>query len=77
MLLNSSVQYHYGLLAGQDCFYVKCLVKESGREYIEVYDYSGHSMTKYELDNMLGAFAVDERNRVIYGYNSEVREDVF
>ena len=75
--LENSVQYCYGLLAGKDCFYVRCPVKENGKENVEVYDYSGHSIAKYELDNMLGAFAVDELNRVIYGYNSEVCEDVF
>lgn len=75
--LENSVQYHYGLLAGKDYFYVRCPIKEDGKEHVEVYDYSGHSIAKYELDNMLGAFAVDEHNKVIYGYNSEVGEDVF
>ena len=75
--LENSVQYCYGLLAGKDYFYVRCPVKEEGKEHVEVYDYLGHSIAKYELDNMLGAFAVDEQNRVIYGYNSEVCEDVF
>lgn len=75
--LENSVQYYYGLLAGKDYFYVRCPVKEDSKECVEVYDYSGHSIAKYELDNMLSAFAVDEQNRVIYGYNSEVGEDVF
>lgn len=73
--LENSVQYHYGLLAGKDCFYVRCPVKEDNKECIEVYSYSGHSIVRYELDNALGPFAVDEQNRVIYGYNSEVFED--
>ena len=38
---------------------------------------SGHSIAKYILDIMPGAFDVDEENRIIYGYNSEFFEDGF
>ena len=52
--------------------------KERKKEcIIEVFDYSGHSIAKYILDIMPGAFDVDEENRIIYGYNSEFFEDGF
>ena len=44
---------------------------------IEVFDYSGGSIAKYELDVMLTTFTIDEQNRAIYGYNDEVFEDGF
>lgn len=74
-----TVYRHWGLLAGKDYFYVRCPSKWGTKEGcgIEVFDYSGHSIAKYELDYNIISFAVDENNKIIYGYNSEVYEDGF
>lgn len=42
-----------------------------------MYDYSGGSIAKYELDATLTTFTVDEQSRTIYGYSGEVFEGVF
>lgn len=62
------------LVAGKNYFYIRC-PKKGGGCFIEVFDYLGHSIAKYELDILLYAFGVDERNRIIYGYNSDIFED--
>jgi hypothetical protein len=66
----------HGLVAGKNYFYVKC-PGNGGNMHIEVYDYSGHSVAKYELDIALQEFEVDEQNRIIYGYNTDLFEDYF
>ena len=60
----------------RDSFHLSCPQKFQGC-FIEVFDYSGHSVAKYELDVLLYAFDVDEENGIIYGYNSDVFEDGF
>lgn len=64
------------LVAGKRYFYIRCPKKEKGC-FIEVFDYSGHSVAKYELDVLLYAFDVDEENGIIYGYNGDIFEDGF
>ncbi len=64
------------LVAGKHYFYIRCF-KKGGGCFIEVYDYSGHSIARYELDILLYTFDVDEANRTIYGYNGAVFEDGF
>ena len=76
---ESTVYRNYGIFAGKDYFYVWCPGKWGVKNgcSIEVYDYSGGSIAKYELDAMLTTFTVDERNGVIYGYAGRVFEDGF
>ncbi len=76
---ESTVYRNYGIFAGKDYFYVWCPSKWGAKKEcsIEVYDYSGLPIAKYELDAMLTTFTVDERNRAIYGYSGEVFEDGF
>lgn len=76
---ESTVYRNYGIFAGKDYFYVWCPSKWGTKKgcSIEVYDYLGGSIAKYELDAMLTTFTVDEQNRVIYGYSGEVFEDGF
>lgn len=64
------------LVVGKHYFYIRCF-KKGGGCFIEVYDYSGHSIARYELDILLYTFDVDEANRTIYGYNGAVFEDGF
>ncbi len=76
---ESTVYRNFGLFAGKEFFYVRCPGKwgtEKGCS-VEVFDYSGHSIAKYELDVMLSTLTIDEQNRVIYGYNGEIFEDGF
>ena len=40
------------LVAGKHYFYIRCFQKGGGC-FIEVYDYSGHSIARYELDILL------------------------
>lgn len=77
--LERTVYRHWGLLAGKKYFYVRCPSRWGAKEGcgIEVFDYSGHSIAKYELDFMVTSFVVDEENEIIYGYNSDVYEDGF
>ncbi|TCO85610.1 TolB-like protein [Bacteroides heparinolyticus] len=64
------------IVACKDYFYIRCPREKDGC-FIEVYDYSGRSVAKYELDILLYAFCVDEKNRTIYGYNNDVFEEGF
>lgn len=73
--LENNVYYHQGLVACKHYFYVKCQGKEKDVS-LEVFDYSGHSIAKYRFDTPPQYFDVDERNRIIYGYNSNL-EDYF
>lgn len=76
---ESTVSRNYGLFAGKEFFYVRCPGKWETKKgcSVEVFDYSGHSIAKYELDAMLATLTIDEQNRVIYGYSGEVFEDGF
>jgi hypothetical protein len=76
---ENTVYRNYGIYAGKDYFYVWCPGKWGVKNgcSIEVFDYSGGSIAKYELDVMLTTFTIDEQNRAIYGYNDEVFEDGF
>ena len=74
--IENSLVYYDELVAGKRYFYARGQGKKK-ECIIEVFDYSGHSIAKYILDIMPGAFDVDEENRIIYGYNSEFFEDGF
>lgn len=65
---------HREIVACKKHFYIRC-PKKGGGCFIEVYDYSGHSIARYELDIPLYTFNVDEENRTIYGYNGDLFED--
>lgn len=73
--LDSSVCYNQSLVACKEFFYVKCQGKEK-EVSIEVFDYSGCSIAEYVFNISPQYFDIDERNKVIYGYNNDF-EDYF
>lgn len=77
--VENTIYRQFEILAGKNYFYVRCPVrKNSNKECeIKVFDYSGNSIARYELDAMLHAYAVDEQNKVIYGYNRDAFEGIF
>lgn len=76
----SSITYHYRYVyAGKDYFYALHGGNENGvlREIrLEVYDYDGNPAKEYLLDIMPDIFVVDEKDSMLYGFNSQYSDHI-
>lgn len=72
---KNTTYYYTHLVAGKDYFYALC--KGNKNDYhMEVFDYKGKSISKYQFDLSPFLFDIDEVNHCIYGYNNKY-EDYF
>lgn len=76
---NDVTKYYWNLYAGKDYFYALYggsnnseNVKNSA---LEVFDYDGNPIAKYQFDTVPYLFVVDEAKNIIYGYNHDVAPD--
>lgn len=74
--IKETIFHQREIVACKNYFYIRCPREKEGC-FIEVYDYSGRSIAKYELDILLYAFSIDEEHRTIYGYNNDIFEEGF
>lgn len=68
-----SIHYYVDIVAGKYYIYALCQ-QENNKRCLEVFDYSGHSVAKYEFDITPELFDVDEQNGILYGYNSNLED---
>ena len=67
-----NINYYVNIVAGKRYLYLLCQ-GECDEKYLEVLDYSGHSIVKYKFDVVPELFDVDEQNGILYGYNGKFR----
>lgn len=77
-----NLRYEYfNVIAGKDLFYAVYAGRRDddtskNKNRIEVYDYQGNPIIEYEFDIHPVLFVVDEKNQMLYGFNSE-HQDYF
>ncbi|MCD8093623.1 MAG: hypothetical protein LUF01_12650 [Bacteroides sp.] len=71
--LQHNINYYIDIVAGKYFLYALCQEGDNER-CLEVFDYSGHSIAKYRFDVTPELFDVDERNGILYGYNSNIED---
>lgn len=70
---ENNTNYYINLIAGKRYFYALCQEKEK-KTRLEIFDYNGHSIARYEFDIIPNLFDVDETTKTLYGYNSNVED---
>ena len=68
-----NINYYVNIVAGRRYLYLLCQ-GEYDEKYLEVFDYSGHSIAKYKFDVVPELFDVDEQNGILYGYNGNLED---
>ena len=68
-----NINYYVNIVAGRRYLYLLCQ-GEYDEKYLEVFDYSGHSIVKYKFDVVPELFDVDEQNGILYGYNGNFED---
>lgn len=72
---QNTTYYYMNIVAGNEYFYALC--KGNNNDYyMEVFDYKGNSVVRYQFDIVPYLFDIDETNHCIYGFNNE-HEDYF
>lgn len=70
---DNNIQYYMHIVAGEKYFYALYnghAPKENNVDgYLEVYDYNGKPVARYQFDITPFLFDIDEENNYIYGYN--------
>lgn len=65
--------YYLDVVAGKNYFYALCKGETTGAS-LEVFDYEGHSVARYNFDIVPYLFEVDEDRGYLYGYNNELED---
>jgi hypothetical protein len=60
--------YYTNIVAGENYFYALCNGYKSNSVAMEVYDYNGSFVKEFTFDITPQLFAVDENNKMIYGF---------
>lgn len=70
---ENNINYYLYIVAGEKYFYALCK-DEEGIVRLEVFDYDGHSVMRYNFDIVPDLFEVDESKGYIYGYNYRLED---